>query len=166
MTPPGDCDDRLCLVSRPEVNERWDFELLAEYVRECAPDIAPLVVGDQPVEGDLGRADTPRTMTFSPAPIRFFRANRGAVFQGRALRKSEEYEALERFGVPAPRLGAPHADAGPRSVGVRSAFYDIRPPNAEMITLSVAIGIALVLSCSVVPAARLGTFDIVRMLRD
>ena len=42
-------------------------------------------------------------MTFSPASIRFFRANRGAEFQGRALRKSEEYEALEQFGVPAPR---------------------------------------------------------------
>lgn len=47
-----------------------------------------------------------------------------------------------------------------------SAFYDIRPPNAEMIASSVVIALGLVFTWCVVPAARLGTFDIVGMLRD
>ena len=37
----------LFLVSKPEVNEPWDFELLADRVRQCADEIAPIVVADR-----------------------------------------------------------------------------------------------------------------------
>jgi hypothetical protein len=95
---------QLFLVSKPEVNERWDFDLLARYVSEGDPEIAVSVVGDTPSEKSASaQAGDRPTMTFSPAPIAFFRPGRGRVFQGRALTKSQEYEALARVGVRVPR---------------------------------------------------------------
>lgn len=94
----------LILVSNPQVNERWDFELLASYVQESASDIRAVVLDDERVSGRAlpFRYDVP-TLTFSPGPLRFFRPRRGRVFTGLPLRKSEEYDALSRAGVPVPR---------------------------------------------------------------
>jgi hypothetical protein len=94
----------LVLISNPRVNERWDFELLAEHVREIAPDVHTVVLEDEAVDwaGLPGALDLP-TLVFSPAPIWNFRAARGTVFQGQWLAKSREYAALESAEVPVPR---------------------------------------------------------------
>ena len=110
MSPPARIDlvpgakYNLILVANPRINEPWDFELLASHVREIAPDIQTGVLYDQPV--DWSRIpdgfDLP-TLTFSPGPIGRFRPSRGVVCQGLPFRKSQEYAALERAGVPVPR---------------------------------------------------------------
>ncbi len=92
------------LISNPRVNERWDFELLADYVREIAPDVQTAVFEDEVVDWSSmpGALDLP-TLVVSPAPVWRFRPARGVVFQGLWLPKSREYAALERAAVPVPR---------------------------------------------------------------
>jgi hypothetical protein len=102
----------LFLVSKPEVNEPWDFELLADRVRQYADEIAPVVVADRRDAIAVPDATLP-AMTFSPSPIRFFRPPRGTVFQGRMLSKRQECEALDRCGVPVPRWARLTRDAAP-----------------------------------------------------
>lgn len=95
---------RLILISNPSCNERWDFELVARYVREGSPEVHATVLDDRTVDWSAPAAELDRpTLTFSPAPLRAFRPPRGPVFQGLPLSKHEEYAALDRAGVPVPR---------------------------------------------------------------
>jgi hypothetical protein len=100
----------LILVTKPSVNERWDFELVADHVRGIDAEVETVVVVDAPVDNSAWPARTlDRPMlTFSPGPVRQFRPPRGPFFHGVSLPKSEEYARLERVGVPVPRwAGAP-----------------------------------------------------------
>lgn len=93
----------LVLVLGPLI-QRQEFELLARHVREVAPEIQTAVLDDRPMElSAIPLALDLPTLTFSPAPLRHLRPFRGAVFQGKALSKSQEYAALERAGVPVPK---------------------------------------------------------------
>jgi hypothetical protein len=110
--PGAHCN--LVLVSNPLVNQRWDFELLASYVREVAPDVQTAVVEDGLVSPSVfpPAFDLP-TMTFSPGPVMRFRPARRTVFRGVSLPKSREYRALERAGLPVPRWAVVTRDATP-----------------------------------------------------
>jgi len=93
----------LLVIYNPQIIERWDCERVAEYVREIAPDIHTTLWRDG--SSDWQKCPVPAlpTLTFSPGPVTGRRPTQGVVFEGRSLRKSEEYAALERIGVNVPR---------------------------------------------------------------
>ena len=98
------------MVPDPRVKKPHDFERMAEYVAEMAPNIRPTVLTSDKMDfiRSLKFILHP-TMVFSPAPlkrIRFLRRTaflRGTVFQGQHLSNSEELSAMERCGIPVPK---------------------------------------------------------------
>jgi hypothetical protein len=120
----------LILVLGPLI-ERAEFELLAGYVREIAPDIHAAVVDDRVMapEDMPSEFDLP-TMVFSPALVRGFQPRRGRVFQGLPLTKSQEYLALDRLGVAVPLW----TQVTPTAMGDLGPFgsYVVFKPDAGM----------------------------------
>ncbi len=103
----------LILVLAPYI-AREEFEKVAGYVRDIAPDVQTAVVDDAPTDQSPvpPELDLP-TMTFAPAQLESYRPFRGTVFQGRPLTKSQEYTALGRAGVPVPRWAVVTPDSVP-----------------------------------------------------
>lgn len=96
----------LILITKPTVNERWDFELVADHVRALADDVSVNVLDDCLVEwSQLPPEGEMPTLTVSPGPLWHFRPPRGTVCEGESLPKAEEYVRLERAGVPVPAGG-------------------------------------------------------------
>jgi len=96
------------------VNERWDFELVADHVRELAGDISVDVLDDCPMDWRRlpPQGDAPM-LTVSPGPRWHFRPHRRTVYQGVSLPKAEEYARLGRAGVPIPPMEAPDSGGDP-----------------------------------------------------
>lgn len=80
-----------------------DFQEIAGWVREQAPDIDVVVVPDEPIAmlGQLFPHQRPM-MVVAAGPIARFDGLDGAVFQGVRLHKAQEYRALEACGIPVP----------------------------------------------------------------
>lgn len=93
----------LLLFGYPGIPEGRDLHRIAALLREIEPGILPRVLPDRRLRLRRLRFAARPTMVFCPVALQRFRPLRGAVFQGRALSKSEEYEALERARVPVPR---------------------------------------------------------------
>jgi hypothetical protein len=94
----------LVLVARPrQPNMAVDFEQIAAYCRELAPDIVPTVLLDSAwsLPRAISLAAAP-TLVFAPQRLLFYRPLRGTVRTGHLLPKSEEYRRLEAAGIPVP----------------------------------------------------------------
>jgi hypothetical protein len=94
----------LILVGNRGVGHLTDFQRLAAYIREYAPEIRPTVWEDRRYRLRRWLLSTRPTMVFSPVGLQQLKPVRGRVFAGKALRKSEEYAALTAAGVPVPRF--------------------------------------------------------------
>lgn len=93
----------LVLVEYPNIAFRGDFPAIAERIRQIDPGISTSVIIDRRYRFGRLRLALAPTMVFCPTRMERFRPLRGAVFQGQPLSKSEEYERLDRIGVPVPR---------------------------------------------------------------
>jgi hypothetical protein len=108
-----------------EMFEAAPFHRLAKYVHELDPSIDVEVIQDTPD----ARAMLPSrpTLIFSPALIRHFRCERGRVFCGYPMSKSEEYVALAKAGFPVPHWGLLKETATPDLS--RFDDYVVRKPD-------------------------------------
>jgi hypothetical protein len=110
------------------VNDRFElasFEKVARIVRELDPTINAVVARDS-ASAEIELPDRP-TLTFSPAMIRQRRPNRGRVFCGCPLGKSEEYMALERAGIAVPKWALLTEDQTPNLLNFDE--YVVEKPN-------------------------------------
>jgi amino acid adenylation domain-containing protein len=88
------------------INEKFEaaaFHRLAKYVSELDSSIEVELVYDAPAV--QARLPLRPTLIFSPALIRHFRSDRGRVFCGYPMSKSDEYTALAKAGVSVPDWG-------------------------------------------------------------
>jgi hypothetical protein len=93
----------VALVANPGLNQVGDFEKVAGYMREAAPDVRPSVWVDRHYRWQKYLLATRPTFAFSPVPTKQFILPRGVIAHGQPLAKSEEYAALEKAGIPIPR---------------------------------------------------------------
>jgi hypothetical protein len=105
---------QLVLVSNPLVNSQEDFNQLAQLVREVDPTVHTHIALD--VNTQVVPWLRP-SITVSPAPLRHFRPQRGPVFQGLDVPKSQEYLRLEQVHVPVPQWTVLHRDTPKRLDG-------------------------------------------------
>lgn len=92
----------LVLISNSSVNRPDDFAELARWIHEFEPRVNVHIETDTHSIARKWIWALRRTMVFSPVKALKFRVVRGAVFQGGALTKSQELDALTRAGVPVP----------------------------------------------------------------
>jgi hypothetical protein len=93
----------LVLVARPRHGHGADFQTITHHIRDLAPHVHPTVLSDRHYNRFRADRSFRPTLTVSPLEIRRLTPFRGPVLQNRFLRKSAEYEALERVGIPVPR---------------------------------------------------------------
>ena len=93
----------LILLANRGVNQEGDFTKVADFVREYAPEVRPIVTLDREHRWRRHLWSFRPTFVFSAVPVEHFQPRRGVIYQGNSLAKSEEYAALERAGVPYPR---------------------------------------------------------------
>ena len=93
----------LVLVTKRSQNHRPDFLRIRRYLKEIASDVEPVVMADRHHNMLRPGLWLRPTLFFSPCRMRKFRPVRGRLFHCIQLRKSEEYLALERHGIPVPR---------------------------------------------------------------
>jgi hypothetical protein len=93
----------LLLVAHPDANHLPSFLKVADHVRDLCSDVVPVITNHRRRRvGRLRWALRP-TLVFSPVGLDRLRPVRGAIFQGRHLPKSAEFEAMEHAGIPVPR---------------------------------------------------------------
>jgi hypothetical protein len=92
----------LILIGNQYVNKPEDFEELARWIQEADPRVNVHIWKDEASLSRRCRWALRRTMLFSPVKALKFKLLRGSVFQGGALTKSEEFDALTRAGVAVP----------------------------------------------------------------
>ena len=99
----GRSKQNLVLVGRNGTSALADFKIIADIIKQRAPDIRPFVIKDRPY--NIARADVlfQPTLTVATRSLKKYRALRGAVTENRLLLKSQEYEILESAGVPVPK---------------------------------------------------------------
>jgi hypothetical protein len=93
----------LVLVSTPDLSSPEDFAELAQWIMKIDSRIVVSVCQDEPQAASAIDACELPKLVFSPGPLLRLRPNRGALFQGRWLPKSVEYQRLEAYGLPVPR---------------------------------------------------------------
>jgi hypothetical protein len=91
------------LVGNESVGHMGDFQRIADYIREYAPQVRTFVWTDRHYPLRRWTLAPLPTMVFSPVSISHLRLLRGRVFAGSPLSKSEEYTSLTAAGVPVPR---------------------------------------------------------------
>ena len=90
----------LILVHQATKQDRADYEQIAQRIAGRDSSIAVSIVDTK--QATLADDGAP-TLTVSPMPIKRFVPPRGAVCQGFEYPKGEQYERLERLGVPVPK---------------------------------------------------------------
>jgi hypothetical protein len=99
MTP----DRNLVLVHTEGYQDVADFQEIARYVQELAPDIEVFVASnDIPSSTTRRRAARRPTLVFSPGNLLEFRPARGKVYAGRAIPKLEQLSRFQAAGLPVP----------------------------------------------------------------
>jgi hypothetical protein len=97
----------LVLVYRPDFLDVEDFKKIAARVRAVAGNITVFICDDRtPDKALIDRLAADRTLVVSPAPLQAFIVNRGRVYAGRPMRKSEQLLRLQLAGVPVPAWAA------------------------------------------------------------
>jgi hypothetical protein len=101
--PPADSAINVALILKRGSTGIQDLTKLAGYLREESADLHPTILRDR--RNPLRRVWLARrpTLVFSPASLWYFRPLRGAVLQGHGSPKNEEFQMLERCGLPVPR---------------------------------------------------------------
>src|SRR5690242_12976050 len=99
MTP----DRNLVLVHTDGYQDVADFQEIAKYVQELAPDIEVFIASnDIPSSTTRRRAARRPTLVFSPGNLLEFRPVRGKIYAGRAIPKLEQLSRFKAAGLPVP----------------------------------------------------------------
>jgi len=99
MTP----DRNLVLVHTDGYQDVADFQEIAKYVQELAPDIEVFIASnDIPSSTTRRRAARRPTLVFSPGNLLEFRPIRGKIYAGRAIPKLEQLSRFKAAGLPVP----------------------------------------------------------------
>ena len=99
MTP----DRNLVLVHTAGYQDVGDFQEIARYVQELAPDIEVFIASND-IPSSTTRRRTARrpTLVFSPGNLLEFRPARGKIYAGRAIPKLEQLSRFKAAGLPVP----------------------------------------------------------------
>jgi hypothetical protein len=94
----------LVLVYIPDAVDVEDFRKIAERVKAVADNINVHILRDEPPgPGQLEQLAEHPTLVFSPLQLAAFHVNRGRVYSGRPMLKSEQLLRLQLAGVPVPQ---------------------------------------------------------------
>ncbi len=93
----------LVLVYQPDAVDVEDFKKVGLRVRTVADNLKVYIQKDRaPDKALLDELAEHRTFVFSPMQIDSFYVQRGRVYAGRPMQKSEQLLRLELAGVPVP----------------------------------------------------------------
>ncbi len=99
MTP----NRNLVLVHTDGYQNVADYQEIAKYVQEAAPDIEVFIASnDIPSSATRRRAAGRPTLVFSPGNLLEFRPARGKIYAGRAIPKLEQLSRFKAAGLPVP----------------------------------------------------------------
>jgi hypothetical protein len=99
----ADFERNLIIVHTPKLQERSDFEAIAEMIADRAPDIEVFIVENGTRQSlTRKRAASRPTLVFSPIRLREFSPLRGKVHTGRYHPKTEEIARLVAAGINVP----------------------------------------------------------------
>lgn len=94
----------LILAYRPKRLDPEDFERIGRRVMERAPDTEVFVVNSETLAAATRRRAARRpTLIVSPTRLVRFRPERGKVYQGGAIGKTEQLSRLADAGIPVPK---------------------------------------------------------------
>jgi len=97
----------LVLVYLPDAVDVEDYKKIAQRVRAVADNITVYIHADRtPAPALIERLAKDRTFVFSPMQLEAFVVNRGRVYAGRPMQKSEQLLRLQLAGVPVPAWAA------------------------------------------------------------
>ncbi len=95
----------LILVHQPGCQDVADFQEIARYVHDMAPDIEVFIASNEiPSSVTRRKASGRPTLIFSPVNLIAFHPARGKIYAGRPIPKLEQMTRFVSAGLPVPRF--------------------------------------------------------------